>query len=538
MEANLPGAIAPWHSPCLLPGAPRGGWRRASWKFMLHRFALAMFLIAATTTHTYAQVASGPELLTYDELVMLASPAQPPAEVAAKLERVLNEPFLRTRASSPKPLRTTTLRVASWNIERGREWRLIRLALTDLPAFRAVLGRVPEVEWQAAVKQIEVLRAADVLILNEVDVGMKRTGYVNVAEELARALGMNYTFGVEFVEVDPLYTGGERIELEDEERTEALAQDLQADPQRYKGLHGNAILSRFPIRSARIHRLPQCYDWLEEEAKQIAGLEKGKRWSAKRLFAERIRRQIRRGGRMALIAELETGAEGAGTITAVSSHLEDRSTAPCRRDEMKDLLAEIRDTPGTVVVGGDLNTSGGDGTPTSLRYEVMKRVTDERFWVGNAFRWFSPVVVPALVLWPVNYFKNFRDPTAVSIPILAPNPERGLFEDVRAFRFADGGAFDFGGNSKSKTLANSNERGWKGFHSTYRFERTYFGVFGMYRLDWLFIKPGADDALQPGSPQTLRAFNKVALERLSDHEPIVVDLTLQPRGVLQAGVVD
>jgi len=42
------------------------------------------------------------------------------------------------------------------------------------------------------------MKQADVLLLNEVDWGMKRTDYHNVAEDLAAALGMNYAYGVEF----------------------------------------------------------------------------------------------------------------------------------------------------------------------------------------------------------------------------------------------------------------------------------------------------------------------------------------------------
>ena len=48
--------------------------------------------------------------------------------------------------------------------------------------------------------QSQDLRQADIVVLNEVDWGLKRTGYRNVAKELADAMGMNYAYGVEFVE--------------------------------------------------------------------------------------------------------------------------------------------------------------------------------------------------------------------------------------------------------------------------------------------------------------------------------------------------
>ena len=180
----------------------------------------------------------------------------------------------------------------------------------DGDRYRARLrpsNRYPSAEWNRALAELEELRRADVIILNEVDLGMKRTRYADVARELATAAGMNYAFGVEFVEVDRLYTGDDRIEMKTPELSKALADDLRVDPERYRGLHGNAVLSRFPIRSARITRLPECYDWFGEEIDGIAALEKGRRWAAKKVFAERITRQIRRGGRMSLVVEFDAG---------------------------------------------------------------------------------------------------------------------------------------------------------------------------------------------------------------------------------------
>ena len=34
-----------------------------------------------------------------------------------------------------------------------------------------------------------------------------------------------------------------------------------------------------------------------------------------------------------------------------------------------------------VLVAGDLNTTSSDNTPTSIRNEIMTRVTDYQFWV-------------------------------------------------------------------------------------------------------------------------------------------------------------
>jgi hypothetical protein len=66
-----------------------------------------------------------------------------------------------------------------------------------------------------------------VLVLNEADWGMKRTEYRNVTRELATALHMNYAYGVEFVEVDPVFDlETERIHLSNAEQDRRLRQDL------------------------------------------------------------------------------------------------------------------------------------------------------------------------------------------------------------------------------------------------------------------------------------------------------------------------
>lgn len=109
------------------------------------------------------------------------------------------------------------------------------------------------------------------ILLNEVDLGTKRSGYADIPRELADTLGMDYAFGVEFVEVGRLYTGEEHIEMATPEETQALAEELRVDPAHYQGLHGNATLTRFPLPSVCIERLPQCYDWYKSHRQARAG---------------------------------------------------------------------------------------------------------------------------------------------------------------------------------------------------------------------------------------------------------------------------
>ena len=79
------------------------------------------------------------EFLTFDELVTLSNTDEPPPPAEEKLNRLLTTPFLSNDAAlaGARPHRPSVdgigpvLRVASWNIERGLNFDLIRLALSD-----------------------------------------------------------------------------------------------------------------------------------------------------------------------------------------------------------------------------------------------------------------------------------------------------------------------------------------------------------------------------------------------------------------------
>jgi endonuclease/exonuclease/phosphatase family metal-dependent hydrolase len=497
-----------------------------------------------------------PELLSFNDVVTLSATAQPKGALGARFYELLNTPFVRNDASAGDVSRHRpgsedgtedrgpVLRVGLWNIERGLNFELIRAALTDTTEFE----RLAEAQnhWGAGQReriesQLATLQNVDVLVLDEVDRGMKRTEYRDVARELASALHMNYVYGVEFVEVDPIFAlGTEQVHLANAQEDLRLQQDLEVDHERYRGLHGTAILSRYPIRSARILRLPVCYDWYGQEVKAAANLEKGKRWAAHKLFAERIAREIRQGGRMALIADIGVPELPGGEATIVAPHLENRCAPACRRRQMTALLAELKQERNPVVIAGDLNTTGQTNTPTSVQNEIMSRVTDYQFWIGQTISWFHPLGIYKHVLVPVHYFHGYNDPTAFHIPILWNNREQHLFRSVGKFRFADEGAFDFQGdpertlNRKGRTLSDSNERSTKGFVPTYAFARDYGGLVGRFKLDWFFVKPLTEEPrgdgqfswLAPQFPRTMRELNQSVEDRISDHPPLTVDLSL------------
>jgi endonuclease/exonuclease/phosphatase family metal-dependent hydrolase len=495
---------------------------------------------------------TGPDLLQFDELVALSSTAKPTGQLGAKLQGLLTTPFVSNdiKSSDARPVRPIVdgsgpvLRVGLWNIERGLNYGLIESALTNTNDFERTangLARLSAAKRTALESQLSTLQGADVLVLNEVDLGMKRTDYRDVARDLAEALHMNYAYGVEFVEVDPLFElGTEKVHLASPQQDVRLQADLSVDKDLYRGLHGTAILSRYPIVSARIFRLPPCYDWYGQESKKIAQLERGKRWAARTVFGERVEREVRQGGRMALIADLAVPELPSGKATVVATHLENRCPPSCRRRQMKALLAELKADPNVVVLAGDLNTTSKDNTPTSIRHEILSRVTDYQFWIGQAVSQFNPLGMYKYALVPAHYFHGYGDPTAFHVPILWENRERSLFRTVENFRFSDGRAFDFRGDedrtqpARNRTLANSNERGWKGFVPTYSFSRDYAGLAGRFKLDWIFVKPliraprreGQCYRFAPQFAKTLRALNESVAGRISDHAPLTVDLTL------------
>lgn len=188
----------------------------------------------------------------------------------------------------------------------------------------------------------------DIVLLSEVDHGMSRTGQRHTTEDVARALNMQYAFGVEFHELD---LGGptERKFCKD---------DFNA-----LGWHGNAILSSVPFERVGMIRLDKAGHWFAADA-GAADPE-----------------QPRLGGRMALAAVVPTET---GPVCVVSTHLESNAGAAHRHAQFEELLAEVEqfapDMP--VLIGGDLNT--GNHLPPDFDW---KRETLFGLAEAQGYRW-------------------------------------------------------------------------------------------------------------------------------------------------------
>lgn len=490
-------------------------------------------------------------MLSFHDLVALASVDPPPPELQQRLDRLFAEPFISNEASldgaGPKrpevPRLGRVVRIAEWNINR-LEKRSMLGALGNLGDYEAYVNANPKLtlkQRRRAITEARELQGADIIVLDEVDDGVKRSGYRNVPRDVARLLHMNYVYGVEFVELNSIYLGVKRMDILGGKEQESATGKFGVDPKRDRALEGSALLSRYPILSAKIIRLPEEYDWYRKEIGAIDALRKAEKWTAKKIFDEELKRQVRRGGRIVLVVELAVPEARGGVLTVVCPHLEDYTTPDGRRKQMDFVLKQIGGISGPVAIAGDMNTLGHDGTPTTVQHTLVRRILlNYRFWMGEALYLALPVPGLHYAFAAANYFKNFHDPTAFGVPLILPNRSRFLFDDVHRFRFQDGGQLDWAGLKKAsfhhrgRTLSVSNQRAWKGFATSFSYRKTYRGFVGKFKLDWMLVKePGKQGDLegrfpfQPYFGRTLCEVNTGPPNRISDHCPIALNLTLK-----------
>jgi endonuclease/exonuclease/phosphatase family metal-dependent hydrolase len=190
-----------------------------------------------------------------------------------RIHRLTGEP---ARVDHPRPA-DEELSVVTWNIERGQ-------------AYDAVLGVLRRLQ-------------PDVVLLQEVDQGCRRTGYRDVARDLATALEMNWVAAGEFQE---------------------LGEGRNGEP----AITGQAILSRFVIHDAGGLPFKAQDRW---------------RWSVNPV-------QPRRGGRLALKART-------GGVVFYNTHIESGGNERLQQRQMAEIVADqARTVDGTpVVIAGDFN---------------------------------------------------------------------------------------------------------------------------------------------------------------------------------------
>src|SRR6266481_744401 len=194
-----------------------------------------------------------------------------------------------------------SLRIVDWNINRGQQLQGV-------------------IEFLASTN-------ADILILQEVDFNARRTHRLNIAQEIARKLEMDFVFGCEFQE---------------------LVQGSKDSP----AYHGQATLSKWPISNSRLIRFSrQSHFWQPH-------------WFLPRIepFQERL------GGRIALVAEINVAGN---KIITYNLHLESRGNDELRVSQLAEVLSDTAcwNADRAIVVAGDFNL---DASKEAVAFAIAK----------------------------------------------------------------------------------------------------------------------------------------------------------------------
>ncbi len=213
-------------------------------------------------------------------------------ELGPRLQRLLGTPrFTPAPADPPPPSDPARVRAVHWNIEHGNEYEQVERALLTHGA----------------------LRGADLVLLNEVDLGMARAGNRDVAADLARALGLHGVFAPLFLELTP--------GRDDDLRFAARRENQES-------LFGVAILSRWPVSAVRVVELPS---------------------------PERVQFEVERmvGRHVGLVATIERPG---APFVAVAAHLEVHRTRGHRAAQVRVLAGALGGERRAVILAGDFNS--------------------------------------------------------------------------------------------------------------------------------------------------------------------------------------
>ena len=493
-----------------------------------------------------------PEFLTFGELKKLYLDPHPGSWLGWKLFRFRTTPIISNEAYyagvTPRhhqdPKLGPFLSLVSWNIEESLHVKNAIQVFASPDQFLSLVDtqKAPQgsPQYETILRQRERLADADIIMLQEMDIGCKRSGYINAAGELAKALKMNYVFGDEHLELDPVALGLEKIYQKDGKTVDQVqTNDRMADPSRYKGAFGSAVLSRYPIKKVQVFQLKYtAYDWYAGEKAKYGLTEKTREAGSDVLFKTPIMNQIKTGTQIYFRVDLEVPELPERTLTVINIHLEIKCTPKQREIQVAEILSYMKNIKHPVIMVGDYNAAPDDLSATSVKRIVTRTVKDPTTWLSVAVTYVLP---QALLInasrFVGNFTKNLQDPLAPDISVLFPNPLHALFAMVQNYRFKDGGAFDFRGdpersiNGKGGALANSNERGFKGFKTSWSVKQP-ISIFGKYRLDWVFVKALLKDPYDkagsyrfaPHFGETLEELNTSLKQPISDHHPNVVDI--------------
>ena len=204
----------------------------------------------------------------------------------------------------PAPDALQTLRMGNYSRETGA---LARATILDWNIDRG--KDLADIEGQ--MRQLEPA----LCIFQEVDLDARRSGDIDVAKKLAEEFRMNYVFAPEFQE---------------------LSQGTPECP----AYHGQALLTKLPIRSSRMLRFVHQSGF----------------WKPRKMLKSSLPLwQRREGGRIALITELDNGGK---PLVVYNLHLESRGNDHLRLLQLEEVLEDAQKYPPdtSVIIAGDLNT--------------------------------------------------------------------------------------------------------------------------------------------------------------------------------------
>ena len=198
-------------------------------------------------------------------------------KIRPEAERVLNSVVVENLSES-EDVSSDFVKALAWNLERG-----IR--------FDGIVD---------ALKNHEGLKNKDLLLLTELDHGMARSDNRFVAQEIARALKLNYAFTTVYIALQK----GNGVEAD-------------VEGENILSIHGLAMFSSYPLRNVHSIALPNGKD---------------KMWG----------KEKRLGSLRALFADIE---HPAGTFRAVTVHLDAHCSRAHRHMQIKIILNHLDTLP-------------------------------------------------------------------------------------------------------------------------------------------------------------------------------------------------
>ncbi len=361
-------------------------------------------------------------------------------EIRPELDRVLSGIEEGGFPPAKAPGAGRAIRAGAWNIERG----------IQLDGVLEVLANHP------------TLSASELLLVTEVDYGMARTSNRHVAREIAARLGVHYVFV-------PCYLA----------LNKGAGVEAEAEGENTLALHGNAIMSRYPLHRAHALALPNGKD-------KMVGREK------------------RLGSQRAIIADVE---HPLGRFRAVALHMDAHSSQRHRHRQMRLLLDHLDGLEPRlpVLVGGDWNTTTHNAG--CALYSILGYVRRLLMGIRSVLKRHYP--------YPDRWF------------------ERRLFREIeaRGYNYRDlnvaGGCtlhYSIGDLAANKNMSEWIPQ-WCFWFINWALEKE--GGRCSLKLDWFAGKGVNVDANDPEQAPAILQGMTEGEPPLSDHNPIVVGFTLE-----------